>query len=387
VSSPSERDIDRAHRLTSGRARPAPPVRLRLLIVSAGMGAGHDGVARELARRVTAAGDEAEVVDVLELLPLRLGRALRWWYGWMMRAVPWLYAVIYRIFFTSDLALSASPLTILAAACLHRLVLRRLGSGRGPDAVVSTFHLAAQAAGHLRERGRLPVPSTVLVTDFAVHRLWLHPGNDRYLCPDAAAAEVAATTGRPVSCHAPVTRREFHRPRADPARVRARLHAGPGDRLVLVSAGAWGVGGVEESARVLTRSGRYVPVVLCGRNDGLRRRLRDVGGCLALGWRDDLAELMAVAYALVDNAAGLTCREAFAAGLPVISYRPIPGHGREGALAMARAGLSAHARSAAELLAALDRLDDPRERDRHITRGAALFDAAPVEALVTGRAS
>jgi UDP-N-acetylglucosamine:LPS N-acetylglucosamine transferase len=348
------------------------------------MGAGHDGVAAELARRLIAAGNEAEVVDVLELLPLRLGRALRWWYGWMMCAAPWLYAVIYRVFFASDLAPSASPLTVLTAARLRKFVLHRTELGRAPDAVVSTFHLAAQAAGHLRERGRLPVPSIVLVTDFAVHRLWLHRGNDRYLCPNpAAAAKAVAVTGRPASCHAPLTRREFHRPHADAAQVRARLGIRPDDRLVLVSAGAWGVGGVEETARVLARSGRYLPVVLCGRNDELRRRLHDAGTGLALGWREDLPELMAVAYALVDNAAGLTCRESFAAGLPVISHRPIPGHGREGALAMERTGLSAYARNAAELLAALDRLEDPRERDRQTLRSAALFDSAPAEALVT----
>jgi UDP-N-acetylglucosamine:LPS N-acetylglucosamine transferase len=348
------------------------------------MGAGHDAVAAELARRLTAAGDEAEVVDVLDLLAPWLGRALRGSYGWMMRDAPWLYAVIYRVFFASGLAPPVSPLTVLAAAGLRRFV---LGSGRMPDGVVSTFHLAAQAAGHLRERGRLPVPSTVLVTDFAVHRLWLHPGNDRYLCPDAASARRAAVTGRPVSCHAPLTRPEFHRPRADPARVRARLGTEPGDRLVLVSAGAWGVGGVEETALVLSRSGRYVPVVLCGRNDDLRRRLRLAGTGPVLGWRDDLPELMAVAHALVDNAAGLTCREAFAAGLPVVSHRPVPGHGRVGALAMARSGLSAYARTPAALLAVLDRLEDPRERARQVSRGAALFDSAPAEALVTGRVS
>ncbi|MFD2348606.1 hypothetical protein ACFSTC_03205 [Nonomuraea ferruginea] len=43
---------------------------------------------------------------------------------------------------------------------------------------------------------RLPATSTVLVTDFAVHRLWLHPGNDRYLCPNPATIpRIAALTG------------------------------------------------------------------------------------------------------------------------------------------------------------------------------------------------
>lgn len=322
------------------------------------MGAGHDGVAVELARRLAAAGVEAEVVDVLALLPLRLGAALRRWYGWTMRTAPWLYALIYRVFFTPGRAAPTSPLTVLTAARLRGLLRRRPA-----DQVVSTFHLAAQATGHLRARGRLPVPSTVLLTDFAAHRLWLHPGNDRYLCPHPdTAAYVTARTGRPARCHAPVVRPGFR----------------PGNatgRTVLISAGSWGVGEVEETARAL--AGRYRPVLLCGRNERLRRRVPG-----ALGWRDDLPALMAGAYALVDNAAGLTCREAFAAGLPVISYRPIPGHGREGAEAMARAGLSVYARGPGELLAALDRLADAAERARLTRRATALFDAPPAEDLL-----
>ena len=299
------------------------PTRRTVLIVSAGMGAGHDAVAGELARRLAAGGVEAEVVDVLALLPLRLGTALRRWYGWMMRSAPWLYALIYRIFFVPGRApgraSSTSPLTLLAAARLRGLV-----RDRAPVEVVSTFHLAAQAAGHLRRRGRLPVPSTVVLTDFAAHRLWLHPGNDRYLCADPASAHTVRTaTGRPAFCHAPLVRPEFLRRRECQARTRSRIGARAGDRLVLVSAGAWGVGGVEETARVLVGSGRYLPVILCGHNRELRHLLRHAG--VALGWCDDMPELMAAAYALVDNAAGLTCREAMAAGVPVISYRPIPG--------------------------------------------------------------
>ena len=68
-----------------------------LLILSAGMGAGHDRVADELARRLSAIQVDCDVVDVLDLLPLRLGHGLRRWYAWTMRHAPWLYAGIYRI--------------------------------------------------------------------------------------------------------------------------------------------------------------------------------------------------------------------------------------------------------------------------------------------------
>ncbi|GAB3896330.1 hypothetical protein GCM10027612_50570 [Microbispora bryophytorum subsp. camponoti] len=76
-------------------------MRDRALIVSASMGAGHDAVAAELARRLAASGARVEVVDVLALLPLRLGALLRWWYRGVMLRAPWLYALVYRVFFVS----------------------------------------------------------------------------------------------------------------------------------------------------------------------------------------------------------------------------------------------------------------------------------------------
>lgn len=347
------------------------------LILSAGMGAGHDRVAHELAARLSGSRVECEVVDVLDLLPLRAGHAMRRSYAWTVRRTPSLYAATYRIFFTSPGASATAPLMVLAASRLEELVRRR-----EPVALVSAFHLGAQIAGHLRAHGRLTVPSHVMITDFAVHRLWLHRGNDAYLCPTPAVARrVRTATGRPAWCHAPLVDPAFRSIGRAASPVRDRP-GGPG-RTVLVAAGSWGVGRVDETARVLARSGRYRPVVLCGRNEHLRQRLESVAGCVALGWRDDLAELMATAHALVDNAAGLTAQEAVAAGLPVVGHRPIPGHGRAGVRAMAQAGLSVYAPGATALLAALDRLGDPVERRRRLTRASAVFDLPSAETLLS----
>jgi UDP-N-acetylglucosamine:LPS N-acetylglucosamine transferase len=44
-----------------------------------------------------------------------------------------------------------------------------------------------------------------------------------------------------------------------------------------------------------------------------------------------MAGLMAAADALVENAGGLTSKEALRVGLPVVAFRPIAGHGRHDA--------------------------------------------------------
>ena len=95
--------------------------------------------------------------------------------------------------------------------------------------------------------------------------------------------------------------------------------------------------------------------------------------------------LMAAADVLVENAGGLSCMEALAVGLPVVTYLPIAGHGRHNAREMERAGLTVWARSATELGEALGRLDhsglsDPRSTAAKVPPG--LFAAQKVPTVI-----
>ncbi|MCC9308368.1 galactosyldiacylglycerol synthase [Kitasatospora sp. RB6PN24] len=317
----------------------------RFLILSASMGDGHDAVARALAARLERRDHDAVIVDVLRLLPGRAaGAALRGFYQGCIRHAPWVYAALYAAFFRPGTGPGTSPLAAAAGPRLLALT-RRLQ----PDLVIPVFHLAAQVTGRERARGRLKVPTAVLVTDFAIHRQWLHPGNDHYLCmTEPAADQTRAGTGRPARAVGAVLADRFLPPQA-PARRPV-----PGPPRVLLSAGAWGAGTqFDRTARALTAAG-FAPVVLCGRNDRLRRRLDGLPGVTALGWRRDLPALLAQSAALIDNAAGQTALQALALGVPVVGYRPLPGHGRDGVRAMADLGLSRLAESPADLLAALE---------------------------------
>ncbi|WP_189955268.1 MGDG synthase family glycosyltransferase [Streptomyces alanosinicus] len=345
------------------------------------MGAGHDTVAAELARRAAASGHEPQVADVLRLLPYGLGGGLRRSYQASVRHAPWAYAGVYAAFLRAGGGPRPSgvPLARLAADRLMDLVERV-----DADVVVSVFHLAAQLTGHLRARGRLRVPSTVFLVDFAVHRQWLHPGNDRYLCLTAgAAAEVRAALGTPVVTTGPAVAPEFLVPAAGAAGWRQRLAGwAPGRPPVVLSAGAWGAASrPDATARLLSGAG-WLPVVLCGRNARLRERVSRVPGTLALDWVEDMPGLLSAAYALVDNAAGQTAVQALAAGLPVIGYRPLPGHGLDGVRRMAALGVSELAPDAPGLLTALGRLtEDGRERSAQVARGHALFRSDPITSV------
>ena len=357
----------------------------RVLILTAAMGGGHLQVSRELARRLAARGHQPQVVDMLELMPAPAGRFLRWLYPWMVRRAPWLYDVVYAQFFTApQRRAERGQLPVRLAG--RRL--RRLVNEQKPDVVVSTYHLAGVAAARLREQRKLSAPAITFITTFGVHNLWLHPGTDAYITiTDDAAREVSVRTGgrSAVVCE-PVVRPAFVHPQSRPP---ATTTAGPPERerLAFIVAGSLGLGPVAEAARVLARAPGWVPIVVCGRNERLRRRLSKLPGVEALGWVEDMAMLMADADVVIDNAAGSSAKEALALGVPVITYRPIAGHGRDDALMMQRSGLTDVIDRPNDLVAGLDRIMAEPARAGRIRRGHALFGTDParcVERIAAG---
>ncbi|MBO0826966.1 MAG: hypothetical protein J2P24_04215, partial [Streptosporangiales bacterium] len=146
----------------------------------------------------------------------------------------------------------------------------------------------------------------------------------------------------------------------------------------------WGVGEIEAPAADVMGTGLALPVVACGRNDALRHRIERAGTGLALGWVDDMPDLLRASDVVVQNAGGLTSLESLATAVPMITYRPIPGHGLANAAALRDAGLAPWVQDRRELAAALRAAMGSGSRS--LTWPAA-DPAALVEAIATGRAA
>jgi UDP-N-acetylglucosamine:LPS N-acetylglucosamine transferase len=307
------------------------------VIVSASMGAGHDGAADELGRRLEADGLAVDRYDFLDLLPAGLGKLLATAYHQLLCRAP---AGYQRIYAGTERAGRPTP----AVRALLRSAERRMLGTVTPDTavVVSTYPGASQVLGALRLRGDLRVPVVTYLTDFSVHTLWVAPGVDVHLAAHRVPAGQAREHGAAgVRVCGPVVGPRFGPP-SEAQRRAARLRFGPGESapLALLVAGSWGVGEIEQAAADILDSGAAVPVVVCGRNNALAARLRAQGVAHVHGWVRDMPDLMHACDVLVQNAGGLTSLEAFASGLPVASYRCIPGHGRTNAAALQEAGLA-----------------------------------------------
>jgi UDP-N-acetylglucosamine:LPS N-acetylglucosamine transferase len=308
----------------------------RVVVVSASIGAGHDGAAAELTRQLRGAGLDVDRHDFLDILPGAWGRLIRGAYRAELTVAPRTWGWVTGV--TGDARASSRTSTVLSLIAGARMM---EAIGPEPTVVLSTYPLASQLLGRLRQEHRLTVPAVTFLTDMSVHPLWVTPGIDAHLALHPVPAAQARTLGaRNAVVAGPAVGPAFRPSHDDAERLAARLAFGlpPQTRLALVVAGSWGVGAVDRSARDIADSGVAVPVVVCGHNEGLRKQLSQDERIITLGWVDDMATLIRACDLVVQNAGGLTSLESLMSGVPVLTYRCLPGHGETNAAALRKAG-------------------------------------------------
>ena len=355
------------------------PVRVQIL--TSVVGGGHRSVARALADALAELG-RPELEFWVDDLYVDLARfpASRFpeLYAAVTRRYPRIWRAIFRL---TDRPPRGGWIELLGDQ-LGGPRLGRLLARRRPEAVVSTLPgvngFVARSLAHNRLRPNLEV----IVTDWAdVHSSWVSGGVTHYTVPSQAAARTCRRAGVSAAAITVVglpVRRQFSD--ASPtleARRAARDGLGlPAERFVLLA-----MIGTEGSAGALAhlRALAQVPldadiVVVCGRNQRLRRQ---VGGLTspnrlrALGFVEEVAELMRAADLLVTKPGGVTLAEAFCCGVPVLAFDPLPGQEEANARFAVEHGaaeLAATPRHLAELAAEL-RWSPPRRAE--LVRGGA----------------
>jgi UDP-N-acetylglucosamine:LPS N-acetylglucosamine transferase len=349
----------------------------RVLIVSAGIGEGHNAAGRALAEAAPRAWPGCEVgwLDALEAAGHQFARLARQFYVTQVRSTPAAYDYFYFAMWRHRWYLDSTR------GGMGALFGRRMASpirAFAPDVIISTYPLGSAGLSWLRGRGLLSGRVGAWVPAFSPHPAWLYPALDRTYVMHSAAVQAArrAEPGMPLAVGALPVRDGFAP--ASPsgqAAAQRRLGLAPDGFTVLVSTGSLGFGRVERTvAAILDASPDVRVVVTCGRNRDLQRQLAARGWpperLRVTGWTDEMPTLMAAADLVVSNGGGGTALEAIASARPVVITDPVPGHGRDNARLMAAAGLALLAPTPASLTSTVGRLAGDREAVATLTRAA-----------------
>lgn len=203
-----------------------------------------------------------------------------------------------------------------------------------PDVVLCTHYEPVEALGQMRrkQKGKAKPPFVVsVVTDFEAHALWMDADVDLYsvaaeetkarLIARGAKANNVVATGIPIGAKFAT--------KVDAHSVRKTMGLRDDLPTLLVLSGGFGMGPVGKILTALDKvAGTFQTVVVCGRNEELRRDLAAQDRkhpTRVLGFASNMHELMTVADLILTKPGGLTSSEALALGKPFFILDPIPG--------------------------------------------------------------
>ncbi len=192
-----------------------------------------------------------------------------------------------------------------------------------------THFLPAGVLAALRQEGRFAGPVGACVTDYDLHHMWFHPAMDAYYVGSSTVRHKLMDLGIDASrihlTGIPV-RRAFGRAAAK--KIPAET---PGPLRVLLSGSSVSPGKILAVLEALDALDEPLDVTLiAGRHAGLLEKsfsFSPQNPALRLthqGFVQDLERFMAEAHLLITKPGGLTISEAFAVGIPLLLYSPIP---------------------------------------------------------------
>ena len=298
----------------------------RILIVSATAGQGHARAADALRAAFTRLQPnwKVEHIDVLSLAPRWVKLAYGGGFELLANRAPRVWGGLYR--WSDGPQGDRARWGTFAEHTLFRRFHRLIHNG-GWSYCICTHFLPAQLAA-----GRAAAPRFALVvTDLTLHRYWAQPRVARYFVAGHQLAD--GIRERIPHAHIDVTGipidPAFNSP-IDRARARAQLGLEPGARVVVIMGGGIGIG-LEANVRAVLRTALdgLQPIVICGRNAGVRERIEAEhrGSALRIyGFVTGIERFFAAADLIVTKPGGLTTAEALAIGRPLLLTCPLPGH-------------------------------------------------------------
>lgn len=271
----------------------------------------------------------------------------------------------------------------------HAAKLQRLLDTIDPDGIVCTQAYPCGVVADFKKRHSVQIPLVGVLTDYAPHLYWFHDAVDVYVVPSEQVKQRFLTRGVEASrvrvLGIPIDLR--FREARDRAAAARTLGLDPQQPVILIMGGGGGFGQLREI--VLNLDTLPFPcqlIVVAGTNGPLLSWLqiqRFRHRVLALGYTEDVAELMDLATLLVSKPGGLTSSEALAKGLPLVIVNPIPGQEAYNARFLLAQGAAVQAGSpetvrqtVRDLLESPDRLQALRRRSRELAHPTAALDVA-----------
>jgi len=309
---------------------------LKVLIITATIGQGHNAVARSVENEFKSRGIDCRVLDMYRYFSPALQKIVQGGYLFSIRSVEALHVRKLGALFYEGMEKGYRPLNEDAFARFKNLPfakqLKKYLDDYKPDVIVCTQVYCVHIIDTIKSKGWIDVPVFGIDTDFTVQAHW--KGNDYIdyivtaskrltgqLLVKGVPKEKILPTGIPISPKfaAKTDRRE----------AKELLCLDPDKKTLLLMGGSMGYGGTDKTLLELDAMEEdFQVIVICGSNMRMRQKLRHLKLKKRFdiyGFSYDIPLMMDAADILITKPGGISMSEGLAKGVPMILANPIPG--------------------------------------------------------------
>ncbi|MGN0191346.1 MAG: hypothetical protein ACI39U_06790, partial [Candidatus Cryptobacteroides sp.] len=301
---------------------------MKVLLLSCSTGEGHNSAAKAYGDYLVSRGVETIFKDVLGFAGKNATRKASDIYNTTLS--NHLFGLIYKLGSAiSDWTIGKSSPVYWA----NKKYCSRLGDyidENSFDAIVCSHIFAADAVTELKRRGRIKVPTLMIMTDYTMVPFTKDSDLDWYLTPHADVVDFCVKHGQKKEKILPwgiPVRRDFYPPKLsrDEARHICKSEFGLIDThkpWFLMMTGSMGYGNIKETVKEIvgTYKDSVEVVVVCGFNKKLKDELSHAATCHreihVIGYTDKVSLLMDACDVLFTKPGGLSSTEAAIKNIP-----------------------------------------------------------------------
>ncbi len=307
---------------------------MKILILSANMGGGHNTASRAIMQRAQQMGHTAVMIDTLMFVSPQTSHALSKIYSNMAIYSPRLLGVGSAVAdVTTEIDILTGYRSMLYSAMKHPAKwIHTFIEENGFDCVIGTHIMAGEALTYIKKEFMPNLKAGLLITDYTMLQFLSDTNLDFYFSPHEylnPIYERAVPGAKVIATGIPVAEKFALKTPKDEARKMLNL-PGEGD-IVLIMCGSFGFGNVLSVIKCLVSKldeSAHI-VVLCGRNEKLIGRLEERygkgGQVIALSYTQKVDVYMDASDILITKPGGLSVTEAAVKEIPLILSKPIPG--------------------------------------------------------------
>jgi len=231
---------------------------------------------------------------------------------------------------------------------ISRPKMARLMKEFQPDTVVCTQAFPCGMMADYKIKYNLPLTVIGVLTDFAAHSYWIHPGVDYYIVPCDECRREFLEKGVPpeqIKVYGIPIRAKFAQ-HPDREQVADSMGLDLKVPTILIMGGGQGLGPIQEVVRHLEELPEPLQmIVTTGTNQNLLQWLDTrpaIPGkkIVTFEYASNVDELMSLAQLIVTKPGGLTTSECLAKGLPMVLVNPLPGQEMRNAQFLLKKGIA-----------------------------------------------